>query len=453
MVITVVLTVIILAFVVSGYWLNSDFRVERQGLLQISSFPTGANVDIDGDSSWLQRTNTSKVLPSGEHTIKLSKEGYDSWSKTIKISEGLLYRISYPRLFLQNRSTENMLDATGTTIATISPDGNSLLLANNTTKWYLIDLNDSEVKTTELDVSEVFSNIGLDDTGKKALFTGEILKVNWDYNCTHALFAVRSDEAVEWVLLDIKNPQKSVNINREFGSNFSKIEILDNDSHNLLAVKDGNLHKIDVSGQSISAVLVANIIDFDHYGDNEVVFSAHSSDIEPNEAPELYDIGILKVNDDPTTVFEHVTTSPKVAISKFYDEKYLTILEGHTLSLYKMKTFELVANFELDFAPETIRVGYEGEFIIASAGSKVATLDMEQINIREWSTEGEDFGWIDNSMIYTVSNNKLIVYDFDGLNERTIASNASSQFPATITNNKWLYYFNGNSLVRETISD
>ena len=104
MVLAVIITVIVLAFVVSGYWLNSDFKIERQGLLQISSFPTGADVEIDGSVSWLQKTNTSKVLSSGEHTVALSKENYDSWSKTINISEGLLYRINYPRLFLKNLS-------------------------------------------------------------------------------------------------------------------------------------------------------------------------------------------------------------------------------------------------------------------------------------------------------------------------------------------------------------
>ena len=86
MVLAVVITVTMLAFIVSGYWLNSDFKVERNGLLQISSVPTGADIYIDGDSSWLQRTNTSKVLSSGEHSVKLTKDGYDSWQKTINYS-------------------------------------------------------------------------------------------------------------------------------------------------------------------------------------------------------------------------------------------------------------------------------------------------------------------------------------------------------------------------------
>ena len=89
MVLAVVVTVAILALVVSGYWVNSDFKVEQNGMLQISSVPTGANVNIDGEaSSWLQRTNTSKILSSGEHTVTLSKDGYDTWSKTINVPEG-----------------------------------------------------------------------------------------------------------------------------------------------------------------------------------------------------------------------------------------------------------------------------------------------------------------------------------------------------------------------------
>ena len=48
MTLAVIITVTILALIVSGYWLNSDFEVERQGMLQISSVPTGASVNIDG---------------------------------------------------------------------------------------------------------------------------------------------------------------------------------------------------------------------------------------------------------------------------------------------------------------------------------------------------------------------------------------------------------------------
>ena len=52
-------------------------------------------------------------------------------------------------------------------------------------------------------------------------------------------------------------------------------------------------------------------------------------------------------------------------------------------------------------------------------------------------------------MLYSVKDGDLIVYDYDGLNRRVIASNVSSRFPAAITDDKWLYYFSDGQLIRE----
>ena len=86
-------------------------------------------------------------------------------------------------------------------------------------------------------------------------------------------------------------------------------------------------------------------------------------------------------------------------------------------------------------------------------GNQIATIDMEALDITEWQTDGDTFGWLDKDMIFSIANGELIVYDYDSLNRRAIASNVSSHFPATITNNKWLYYFSDDYLIREIISD
>lgn len=447
MVLAVVITVTILAFIVSGYWLNSDFKVERNGLLQISSVPTGADIYIDGDSSWLQRTNTSKVLSSGEHSVKLTKDGYDSWQKTINISEGLLYRIHYPRLFLQNRTPESLLDITGTTLATTSPDHNSLILINNTTEWAFINLDSDEIKPEPIDISQIFSSVSLAPDATTGLFTGTIQDIKWDYDGTHALFKTNNTDTTEWVLLDVKNPTKSINLTKEFGANFNEIQILDNSSNNLLAIRNGNLHKIDVSGKSISAVLAENVTNFDHYN-NEVVFSATTT----SEAPVNY-IGLLKLGDDKITTLEETNSPVLVTLSRFYDDKYITVLSDRLVSLYKKEDFTKIKDFELTFQPTSIKVGHNGEFITMSLDNQIATLDMEAMSVTEWQPSGTRFGWIDNDMVYAVADNSLTVYDFDGYNQRTIASSVSEHFPAAITNNKWLYYFSDNTLIREKITD
>ena len=448
MVIAVIIMVIILAFLVSGYWINSNFEVDRQGLLQLSSIPTGATVSIDGvENSWLERTNTSKNLSSGEHTIVLTKDGYDSWTKTINVSEGLLYRIHYPRLFLNERSKENVLDVANYSSATISPDHSFLILTNNTTEWSSADLNSETIKPATIDVSQLFSATSSAENTKTGLFPGEIQTVHWDKDSTHALFKVKFGDSTEWLLLDVKNPKDSVNITKEFGNNFSDIQILDNSSGNLLAIQNGNLHKIDLSNKSISIVLVENVVDFDHYNQNEVIFSA----LNPNSTKDdnKYYIGMFKIGDSEITTLKEMSAPAKVTLSKFYEDKYITILAEDSLTLYKKDDFTKLDNFTLSFAPDSIEVGHNGEFITMRAGTKIATLDMESMSVAEWNVESEDFDWIDNDMIYSVTDGKLIVYDYDGLNRREIATNVSSRFPAAITDDKWLYYFSDGNLVRE----
>ncbi len=465
MVMTVIIMVVILAFVVSGYWLNSDFKVERQGMLQVSSIPTGAELSIDGESSWMQRTNTSKILSSGEHTVVVSKDGYDNWTKTVNISEGLLYRLQYPRLFLQNRTAETVLSTKDFTLATISPARDKMLLIGNTTEWKVINLKDDKPTPKKINIAEVFSGVSLADGATTGLFQDEILTADWDSDGNHILFKVNHEGTPEWILLDVENVKNSVNLSRDFAATFSTVEILDNSAANLIAIQDGNLRKINVSSRAISSVLVSNVQSFDHFED-EVVFSAlnAASNVALSSATDTaensgqttvkpYTIGVLNLNNKEIASLTTTASPAKVAISKFYDEKNITVLENMELKLYKKADFELVKEFTLTFAPEKVKVGNDGEFIEFYTGAQFATFDFESLSIREWSLENENFGWLDNNMLYVVENGELIVYDFDGFNRRALLNNVSSQFPATIVGDKWLYYFSDGALIREKIVD
>lgn len=443
MVVAVIITVLVLAFVVSGYWVNSDFEVERQGLLQVSSTPTGANIEIDGGgSSWFQRTNTSKMLSSGEHTVTLTKENYDSWTKTVTISEGLLYRIHYPYLFLKNREIEKVLDVPAITLATISPDKKTLLLINDTTSWSLINLDSDRLELKPLDIFEYFSSVSRAEGASVGLFTGEVLSFDWASDNSHLLLKTNSGIGIEWVILDVKNPKNSVNLTKTFGPTLSEVKILDNSANVLLAISNGNLHRIDVSGRSISAILVENVDAFDHY-DNEIILSAKN-----NEGKNY--LGLFRLGSDKIKEIKTLDSSVRPLISKFYEDKYITILDDKKVTIHKKDSEEeelLLA--ELSFTPEQARVGHEGEFITFSSGSSIATLDMESLKILEWNADGESYGWLNNDMIYSVKNGELVVYDYDGQNRRILSGNVSERFPIMITSDKWLYYFSDGELIRE----
>ena len=436
MVLAVAAMVIVLALVVSGYWLNADFKVERQGMLQIYSMPTGANVEVDGDAPWFQRTNTSKILASGEHAITLTKDGYDSWSKTINISEGLLYRLHYPHLFLLEREKEKVYDAATTTSAIVSPNRKLLLLINNTTIWTLLNLDNDKPKSTTIDISKIFSSVSLATDATNGLFTGNIISAEWDQANEHILFEVSNDVGSEWVILDVKNPTNSVNITREFATDFSHIKIFDNSANNLLALRNGNLHKINVPSRQISAVLTENVQDYDFY-ESELIFSSSNY------------ISSLKLGDNTPTTLKIIKSPTRVFLSKFYETNYVFTIEDNVLSVYEKDGFEEVLTATLDFIPDKIKIGYDGEFVVMNSGTNFTTLDMESMTIRNWATDSPYFGWVNNYMIYSVNDGKLSVYDFDGLNHRELANNVSNHFPVSITSDKWLYYFSDDALMRE----
>ena len=436
MVIAIIGMVSVLALVVSGYWLNSDLTIERQGMLQIFATPASVDVEIDGETPWLQRGNTSRILSSGEHEINLSKEGYDTWSKTVEISEGLLYKLSYPKLFLQNRTIEKVYDASTATYATVSPDTKTLLIANNTTSWKTLNVDNESLKSTPIDVSKAFSCVSLADGAETGLFTGKIQSAEWDAANEHVLFKVNTGTSTEWVLLNVKNPAKSINLTQVFATAFDKISIFDYSANNLLAQKNGNLHKIDVEARQLSAVIIEGVEKFDHY-DSEFVY------ISKNK---LY---TKKIGDAEPVLLKELSSPAEVAFTKFYDSKYIVLAEGSNVTLYQQDDFKESFTEVLGFVPTKIKVGPDGEYIFMSSEQNFAALDMESFKVTAWSISSSHYDWFGGYMIYTITDGSLSVYDFDGLNKRTLSSNVSERFPVFITNDKWLYYFSDGYLTRE----
>ena len=348
MVISVLIMVIILGFLVSGYWLNSDLKIERQGMLQISSVPVAANVEIDGESAWLQITNMSKVLPVGEHNVTLTKDGYDSWSKTINISEGLLYRIHYPRLFLLEREKESVFNINKITEIFFSDNKKSALL-------YL---------------------------GDEALLDTSIY----------------TDPSAD--LIEQKN---------EIAINWSEV---------------------DFTQEKIVEKTITYKTLFD--------FFAEPKTKDKTDKEKLKNFGFNG----------EITGTEKLFFFTFYDDDYLAILDGMKISIYKKYNDDSILEKELSFIPEKSNIGHNGEFLLFSNKSSIASLDMETLEIYNWNIDGEKYDWLNSDMLYSIKNGELFVYDYDGLNRRSIAKNVSDG-TVFVVEDKWLYYPSEKNLIRE----
>lgn len=442
MVVAVIVTVVLLTFFAMGYRVDKDGELGQQGLFQIQSHPSGAIVTIDGEDL-LAHTNTTKLLPAGEHTIILTKDGYDSWTKTFTSELGRLIKIVYPRIFLQKRTPETMREYEHP-ISFFAPATNRdavIYSVNNNKRWILLDVRGDDAVEKEIDLSEQLEGLTVAD-------------VVWDDNSDKILVKAMQNDTPEWLLVDISDSENTISLNKEFDMDFSMAEFMSGNGEKLMVLQNGtNLRTIDLSNKTISGVLAKDIVAVTHY--NDKVFYLNGK----NELKLLQENGediLISSYDEGQKV--------KILASGYVDSNYLTVTVDDKMYIYlgdypdnnrKLDDTKLILEKSIGFAPDKLSVEGYDEIIMARSGRKVAVFDAEPDRFSTYELIGDQMFFIDNYMVGTIADNKLVVSDFDGTNVRTLTSATGTAF--ITKNNKWMYYLfsdNGKTIInREQIID
>lgn len=108
---------------------------------------------------------------------------------------------------------------------------------------------------------------------------------------------------------------------------------------------------------------------------------------------------------------------------------------------------EEVLQEEIGFAPVEIHIGRNDDFVLIKNGSSVATLDMESENVIRFKIDGQKLTWLDDYLFYTTKDDKMVVYDYDGLNRHELFDKVSSNFEAFIHDARWLYYYSDGKIM------
>jgi len=117
----------------------------ESGLLSANSFPTGAQVYIDGEL--ITATDDTIYLEPGTYQVRLQKDGYSPWEKTIALEKELVTQTD-ARLFPAAPSL-TPLTFTGVENLLPSPDGRKIVYytasasAQTRNGLYILDLNDN----------------------------------------------------------------------------------------------------------------------------------------------------------------------------------------------------------------------------------------------------------------------------------------------------------------------
>ena len=496
MVLSVIAIVVVATLAAMGFMISGNGGIEQYGLMQLHSLPTGAAVTID-ENTLFARTNLSRTLASGQHQLEISRDGYDTWSKTITIYPGVLIRIYYPRLFLQNRVVEEVLtlmEKNNLEFYTPSASRNYIIYAERgSSEWRMLDIRGDEVKTTILDLSGVLpgmveekvtsGTVTAKDNAAIAVthnykFEGKIEEVRWSGNEESVLVKVKYEEKSSWVLVRLRDMAKSVNLTETFGlSSDVRLEFIDDAASQLFALEQRQLRRINASDGVMSRILVGNVVDFSSRGNSTVY-------VTENPTTKIREIGVFRDDDKSGTTITEVPNAAKaqVALSSYYGDDYIvyaidsevTILYGRLPSYHENASGlgELKrltdGTLALSKTPTRLSVSPEGEYVVGQTGDSLMVIDLDMGDLYEYTTPSAKLRWFDSSMLYDIKDGQILVWDFDGTNQRNLAKSATTaggqevavnDAPIVVTaNNRYLYYLSfdtdkGLVLAREKIRE
>jgi hypothetical protein len=116
-------TIMAIQYAKGNYRFTQDGFVKETGLLSANSSPTGAQVLING--SLVTATDDTLYLEPGNYQIKIIKDGYSPWEKTLSIEKELVAQTN--ALLFPNAPSLTPLTFTGAENVSPSPDGQKII--------------------------------------------------------------------------------------------------------------------------------------------------------------------------------------------------------------------------------------------------------------------------------------------------------------------------------------
>ena len=452
MALSVIAIVFILMLIAMGFKINEHGGLEQSGLLQISSHPSGATVEIDGETQF-SRTEISKMLSSGEHKVKVTKSGYDTWETNVRVDAGLLTHISWVRLFPLNPTTEKVATYNQAKLLSFSNDRKNLLyLEQGSTSMKFINLQGDSIKEEKIKLSDVLGTKDAD-----VLQNAVISVAAWSDGSNKALINWTHGEITDWILLDIENPTNSINLTNKFGLYFNNILIANGSASKLWAIENGNLHLIDLSNSTISVALATGIETATN--NKDVIAYIHTAEVaaEDGNTATKRTVELFKEGETGATVIEDITkakaNNTTLALGTYWSDEWLaystdanlTILAGKYPSFDKpaKNAMKDVLKRELSHVPTSISVNAEQRIVAYRSPAKVMSFDFETKDYYDIQLKSENKSyWLDDYIIWQHEEGKVTINDFNGNNYRELISDSNNQLPVCLTeNNRWLYYF------------
>ena len=427
-----VLTTVILLYQAYGFGIKNG-QVIQNGLIFMSSTPDAASIYVNG-ALRSERTDVRLLMPAGQSTFELKREGYNTWKRAVNVEGGTVARFDYP-LLIPSKLTPVAVKkyAVKPTMATQSPDRRWILVqaaaAFNT--FEVFDLTKADKEPVTLTLPETVSTLSGVHSWKPIEWSTD----NSHVLLQHAAFTKDGKAATEYILVDRESPEKSVNITAVLAVNPTELHFQDKKFDKFFVYTGGDKKLSTASlAQPKLQPFLNDVLDFKVYGSDVALYATASG------APEGKVLIKLQEGQNSYTIRQVAAEGPYMLEIAKYDGNWFAVAgassEGRTYiyknpqeALRTNPTFALVPiQVFKGIKPQYVSFSENTRFIVAQNGLQFATYDAEAQ--RSYAYDLKDpidspqtyVDWADGNHLTYVSGNKQILFDYDNTNHQTLGT-------------------------------
>lgn len=429
--IALVMATLILVYQSFGY----DFdprtgKVIQNGLIFISARPESAEIYLNGQLH-KSRTDTRLVVPAGQYTVRLQRDGYRPWNQTINLEGGSIERLVYPILFPEALKPEDIeLYGSQPAFATQSPDR----------RWLLVQKPGSIEGFDVFDLANPTQPPAAITIPLAALTPSReprfIKLVEWSTDNRHVLLEHQFGANREFIMFDREAPASTVNLNATFNINPDQVALRDKrfDSYYFLNLGPGTLQLADLRNRSLTPLLT-QVKAFKSYGDNMLLYATTEA------APAGKALLKLRENNTSYTIREAGLSGPYLMDMARFDGAWYVVMsasdEGRVY-VYRNPLDTLKGSSNNPLVPVTVLkidnplnllFSANTRFVMAQNGSKFAVYDAEADRRYFYDTKlavppTQKALWMDGHRIMLTHDGKSVVFDFNGTNQQTLTASS-----------------------------
>lgn len=454
--IAIVIAALIMLYQAYGFGVTRDGSVIQKGLLFFSSQPSPADIYIDNQRKSKQ-TNTRMDLPAGIYNVKLTRDGYHDWQRSIEVDGGDVKHYDYPFLFPRQLNTQRVQQLeVAPKVFSQSPNKRWLVMqpSSNMADFTLYDLESIQASPTALTLPD--GVLSAPPAGQSENW----LAIEWADNNNHLLLKHTFGEQYEYVLLDRNEPAKSINLSQALALNPPELVLNDrkHDQYLLFDAAKQSLQSATLKERTPKTVLQRSVLAYKTYGDDTVLYITPSPTKSRNPDNEVR----LKIGSEDYLVRKLAAAGPNsnskylVDLTEYDGTLYVVAGSSSSSRVYVYRDPAAQRRAQPDQTPAPVQVLHvdqpnylsfsaTAQFVVAQSSNQFSVYDFENEAGYKYSTSAPidppqtHAEWMDGHRLLYVSNGKLQVFDYDNLNQRTLVTARSGYSPAFTPDYKYLY--------------